>query len=656
MKKISFILLFLLVHGVYLWAVESLFDDSFRFAQLTDLHVSRSNNSALEDVRRSIDDINQWNQAHTGKEAIDFVIVTGDITEAGDRHCMQLAKNEFDRLTIPYFVVSGNHETTWSESGCTDFARVFGADRFSVFHKGVFFVGFNSGPVLKMADGHVAPQDLTWARQQIDSIIAVHGPKTPVIAVTHYPLQTGDVDNWYDVTSLLRSYNTQCIIGGHYHRNLLFSADGIPDVLCRSNLRGQADINGYTFISLENTDDNTTLCFAEKTPGLDTTRVWMELPMGDGPLLWGDRIATPSYDVNLENPQVKEVWRVNIGVGIYSAPAVSGYDGRCEKSARVYIGDDLGVMHCFRLSDGKLLWQQHVGSRINSTPVVADGIVVFGSTAGEIVALRENDGSFVWRVQTGHGAVMGCPILTTISGKQSVLIGGNHHFYALELATGAAIWTTEIAGYCVSRPCIYDNKVYFGAWGCYFYALNVQDGSLVWKWFNGSSNDKFSPAAVWPVAANEKIFIVAPDRVFTCLNAQTGDVIYRTKEHMVRENIGISADGQVVYSRCMRDSVQAMSALSDQPHTLWKVSAEYGYDHDPSMMLTSGNTLVFGTKNGLMHGVRANDGKLLWRHKIGNCVVNTVCPLPVNINGKNANSSACVVTSSDGAVVYLRAK
>jgi 3',5'-cyclic AMP phosphodiesterase CpdA len=136
------------------WLILNAQFQPFRFALLTDTHVSRTSASALKDLQNSIDEINQT-------DSLDFVIVSGDLTDAGDKYSMQLVRHELDRLTIPYHVTSGNHETKWSESGCTDFDNVFGSNRFEFAHKGVYFIGFNSGPVIKMSDGHVAPQDIS---------------------------------------------------------------------------------------------------------------------------------------------------------------------------------------------------------------------------------------------------------------------------------------------------------------------------------------------------------------------------------------------------------------------------------------------------------------------------------------------------------------
>ena len=123
----------------------------FRFAQLTDIHLSPNNPNPTEDLLRSIAQIN-------ATDSIDFVLVTGDIAEEGDRTTMKKVKSCLDLLKVKYYVALGNHETKWSDSGCTAFGEIFGGERFEFEHKGFLFLGFNSGPLMRMAYGHVVPR------------------------------------------------------------------------------------------------------------------------------------------------------------------------------------------------------------------------------------------------------------------------------------------------------------------------------------------------------------------------------------------------------------------------------------------------------------------------------------------------------------------
>ena len=74
----------------------------FSFALLTDTHISSSNPRPMEDLQRSIADINQ-------NPSVEFVVVTGDLTENGDLASIQAIKSALDQLNVPYYAASGNH-------------------------------------------------------------------------------------------------------------------------------------------------------------------------------------------------------------------------------------------------------------------------------------------------------------------------------------------------------------------------------------------------------------------------------------------------------------------------------------------------------------------------------------------------------------------
>lgn len=593
----------------------------FSFALLTDTHISSSNPRPMEDLQRSIAEINQ-------NPAIEFVVVTGDLTENGDRASIQAIKDALDQLNVPYYAASGNHETTWSESGVMDFSRVFGDSRFAFTHNGMYFIGFNSGPVIRMADGHVAPQDIAWLKHNLDSVSA--SGNTPIFVFTHYPLRNGDVDNWYDVTDVLREHNVQCIMGGHYHRNLLFDCDGIADVLNRSNLRDKDGVNGYSIISI--TDS---IRFNEKRIG-EEAKHWLSLPFEQKTYGASDQALRPNFDVNKEYANVKRVWHKALKGGIYSTPVTDG------KS--LFIGDDVGVMYSLNLRSGKTNWSFDTGMRIVGSPAVSEGVVVFGSANYNIYGLDAETGKELWHITTNQ-AVMGA---ATIHEGIAYIGGGDGRMFAIDIKTGDVKWSfDELKNYVLTRPLVYNDKLYFGCWDTYMYALNLADGSLAWKWNNGNGNPKLSPASVWPVAANGKLFITAPDRYFTCLDVETGEQVWRTKEYKVRETVGLSEDGQTVYSKCMWDTIVAMDATTNEPITRWATHADFGYEHNPAMPLEKDGTLWVSTKNGLLLGMDAQTGKVLWRHKIGNSILNT--PLPLS-------AKECVFTSSEGTITYIRVK
>ena len=582
---------------------------AFRFAQLTDIHLSPSNPNPTEDLLRSIAQIN-------ATDSIDFVLVTGDITEEGDRATMEKVKSCLDLLKVKYYVALGNHETKWSDSGCTAFGEIFGGERFDFEHKGFLFLGFNSGPLMRMAYGHVVPQDIRWMTERMNQYNTGDPQQNkPVILVTHYPMIEGDVDNWYEVTDAVRPYNIRLFIGGHYHRNRDLRYDGIPGVLMRSNLRDKDGKPGYGIYEITK----------------DSIRVYTQR-IGEPKKQWAGFSLTesyyerngkaekyPDYPVNKEYPQVKEQWITKTGVGIYCSPAV-------EKD-KVFIGDDMGYLTAYALKDGKALWRFQSGKRIVGTPAVSEGIVVFGSADCKIYGLNAQNGNLLWTVETSE-PVLGA---VTIDNGTAYIGASDHTFRAINTCNGEIKWTfTGVKGYIETKPLVTDSKVIFGAWDNTLYALNKADGRELWKWTGGLTRMHFSPAAVWPVAAEGKVFITDPQRAMTAIEIETGNTVWRTFQSMVRETIGLSEDGERIYSKTMNDSIVCYSTKGSHPHELWASNVGFGYEHAPSMQVEKDGIVFGSTKEGLIFALEAKTGKVLWKHKIGNSLISTVVPLSGN--------------------------
>jgi len=594
---------------------------SFRFAQLTDLHLSPNNPNPTEDLLRSVAQIN-------ATENIDFVLVTGDITEEGDRASMEKVKSCLDLLKVKYYVALGNHETKWSDSGCTAFGEIFGSERFEFEHKGFLFLGFNSGPLMRMAYGHVVPQDIRWMTERMEQV----GKDKPVILVTHYPLMDGDVDNWYEVTDAVRPYNVRLFIGGHYHANKNLRYDGIPGVLMRSNLRDKDEKQGYGIYEV--TSDSIKV-FTQRIG--EPAKQWASFSLTESYYNHqGKAEKYPDFSVNQEYAKAKEHWVVQTGVGIYCSPAV-------EKD-KVFVGDDLGCLTAYALKNGKKLWSFVSGKRIVGTPAVSEGIVVFGSADRSIYGLNAADGSLRWKVEVAE------PVLGAVTIHEGLAYVGasDKTFRAIDIQTGKVVWSyDQVKGYIESKPLIADNKVIFGAWDNTLYALDKETGKEIWKWTGGLTRMHFSPAAVWPVASNEKVFIADPQRAMTAIDLQNGETIWRTFRSQVRETIGLSEDGERVYSKTMNDSIVCYSALTDTPEQVWASNVGFGYEHAPSMPQEKEGVLYGSTKEGLLFALEAKTGKVIWKHKIGNSLINTVVPL----NGREV-----LFTATSGEVGLIRMK
>jgi outer membrane protein assembly factor BamB len=270
--------------------------------------------------------------------------------------------------------------------------------------------------------------------------------------------------------------------------------------------------------------------------------------------------------------------------------------------------------------------------------------VAVTSTDGALYLLDTRSGKQVWKFATGR-AIVASPVIQ----GGSVFVGSSEgKFRCVSLPTGKLNWEWAGAGnYIETRPLLVDGKVLFGAWDEHFYALDATNGSLLWKWKGDKRGALLSPAACWPVTAHGKVFLVAPDRNMTALDVASGREIWRTSDYMVRETIGLSADGQRFYVREMRDFFRAFDTRTEKPALAWERKADFGYDINSAMMVEKDGTVFYGTKNGTLYALRASDGTILWQHKLGPGLVNTLVPL---------DDRRVLATDFDGTVALIQNK
>ncbi|MBS7333841.1 MAG: PQQ-binding-like beta-propeller repeat protein [Weeksellaceae bacterium] len=599
------------------------FGQTFQFAQVTDTHVGGS--TGLEDLERTIQDIN-------ANPRLDFVIFSGDITEFGSDEELMLAKNAMDKLNKAYYVIPGNHDSNWSESGANSFRTVFGSETFGFEHKGFLFLGTHSGPNMRMSPGQIPRENLVW----MDQFLKEHASnRIPIISVNHYP-QDSSLNNWFDAVDMLKSYNVQMAICGHGHNNKGYNWDGIPGVMSRSNLRAKDSVGAYNIIEIQSDKATFTLRF----PGVKTEdQPWHTVDLRDHHFeLQSTVYPRPDYSVNDLYTDKREVlWEyqdnsdIGSGIDFYKKSAI--------------LSNTQGEVYALNLKNGEKIWTFQTGGKIYSTPAVYKDLVVVGSSDHYIYGISAKNGLEKWKFKADK-AVLGTPLIE----KGVVFIGASDgKFRALEVKTGKLLWEFEgVKGYISSQALIEGNLIYFGSWGNDFYALNKNTGEKVWEWSNGSANRMFSPAACIPVYANGKIFIVAPDRYMTALDAQTGELQWRElKEGIrVRESMGLSADKKLVYVKTMDGELLGVSTLAPQMEITWKSTLQLPYEISPTAIKSNKKWIFVPSHSGLLSVIDAKTGSVSWQYKISNGMVNPISLIKNKI----------LVSTMDGKVSFFEIK
>lgn len=622
-------------------------DNPVTFAFITDTHLGSAENHKA--MIACINDIN-------AQDTLDFVLIGGDLTKMGSDRQLQAAKETFDKLNIPYWVIAGNHDSTWSESGCNTFITTFGYEQFEFEAGGYRFLGCNSGPDMRMGPALVPRNSLVW-------IQALEKGK-PVIFLNHYPIN-GGMANWFDIRRELIRLDCRIAICGHGHRNRPFDYFGLPGMMGRAStlIKQRA---GYNIITIRDGKLESKERSIDTEGNAKTGEIWYtrELTPVTDTLKYDadglpDTFANFKFSQNAEYPQVKVRWSKTEDANIGSGFACNGTMGWYATASGKVVG--------MTLSDGNPAWSVQLGGKIYATPALQDNTLVVPCTDGGIYAFNAATGEQIWKCQTTKGIVAS----PTIHGKYVYVGDSDGRFRALRLKDGKLLWVNNnIKGFCSGAPYVDKAQVIFTTWGQKVYSLDPKNGTLQWVWARKGSNI-YSPGACTPIKSGNRVFVVAPDRRTYCLNTWTGEPLYFAD--CGRESFVMSEDKKTLYVKSMLGTLHALPTQThiseingvlapDSPSkgcwtpeipvfefekAVWNVESGLGKDITPSALCLCGDVLLVPSDKGVLHAFNRNTGEKLWMHKVGVGPVNPVAAWM-------ENDRLCILASSmDGQIKVL---
>lgn len=530
----------------------------------------------------------------------DLVVVAGDLTNMGSYTELKRAHHHLKRIKHRQIVTHGNHETTWSQSGGKDFEKIWGHNGCTTARVGKYlFVAYPAGPYIKMADG--TAQDgtrLKWVESQLKK-----GEHGRIISICHYPLN-GDLTNRDQVTSLMKQYGVSVSLCGHYHTPQLMNFDSLPGIVGRSLMLPTDNGRNYGYTELEIKGDS--IYIAEKIIGKPTKHRHTIHQVSDSYI---NTIAPSPATEPLEYKDFNAECIITDNATIYTSVQVA--DGV------IYYGNSAGEVKAYNIDNKQFNWVYRFRDPIYSTPILTDDKVIIATLSQGIVALNRTTGKPIWRNNDGE-TFIGNGTLH----NDHIYIGARGKMFKINSKTGKTVWCYTFGdAHPQAQPTVAGEKLLFGAWDCNLYCIDCQSGIKLWQWNNGSKNRLYSPGNVIPRVAEEMVMIVAPDRYMTAIDLNTGEQLWRIKKRRVRESTGLSSDGKTFYSKTMDGEMIAISMDKNTYTELWCTDTGWGYDHSFCPLAISDSIIYMSNRRGKIAAVN-NNGKLLGIGKIANTAAN----------------------------------
>lgn len=269
-------------------------------------------------------------------------------------------------------------------------------------------------------------------------------------------------------------------------------------------------------------------------------------PIADGAALEGGRVfvATRAGEVHaLDLLSGTELWKIGRPA---VAPLVAGGGLVFVQLAHAL------VAHA--ASDGDMRWSIQLDEALSAPISWHAGWLLLPTAAGELIALRAEDGVVVWRQALGS-AVRGRPGGDATSPLVASLDDGR--VVALDPATGRQSWTQTVGG-GLSDPYVSGGRVYVGSTANRFYALDASTGRIDWRWRTGG--DVTGAAG----GDEDRIYFASLDNVLRAVARRSGNQEWR-KNLTTRPAMGPVVADQTVVVAGIAPELRGFGALEGEP-------------------------------------------------------------------------------------------
>lgn len=262
------------------------------------------------------------------------------------------------------------------------------------------------------------------------------------------------------------------------------------------------------------------------------------------------------------------------------------------------------------------LWSTSIGGtkpvmRLGLAPAVNDSIVYVAGYAGDVLALRLNDGKQLWR-STTKASLSGGPGV----GNSLVVVGSSKgEVIALELSTGATRWKAFVAGEVLAAPAVGDSAVVVRTVDGRLVGLGLTDGHELWREEQQIPRLTLRGTAAPVVVGNAAIAGFDNGRVLA-VEAQTGAILWeslvspargRTElERLVDIDSAVRIAGADVLVAGFQGRVTMLDLNSGQTWWSREISSYRGLAVDDDLVYVSGT-------DGALIALRRRSGIEVWR-------------------------------------------
>lgn len=210
-----------------------------------------------------------------------------------------------------------------------------------------------------------------------------------------------------------------------------------------------------------------------------------------------------------------------------------------------YVFDGMGVMHCFSVTDGSIIWKRELIGELTDRNsmhgvhenLVIDGNKLFCTLGGEehnILALNKNTGETIWTsTGTGRDNAYCSPTIIDHGGKKYYITMTYNQLVSIDVENGKVAWTQKLSdekhGIHASVPLYKDGMLFIiegYRFGSKMYKIADDGLSSELIWMHDSIGSQMGDA----VRIGEDIFVSSsPNKNWYSLDWKTGAINFSSE-------------------------------------------------------------------------------------------------------------------------------
>ena len=244
----------------------------------------------------------------------------------------------------------------------------------------------------------------------------------------------------------------------------------------------------------------------------------------------------------------KLTWQTKVFVQPETAPRIHQKNSHASPTPiihdqRLYVHFGHQGTACLTL-DGEMVWKtvpvEYKPVHGNGgTPIIVNDTLVFsvdGAATTKVIALSLVDGSPRWTFDRESNAPrkfsFSTPALIEVNGSQQIVSPGSDVVHGLDAKTGEMIWKVTYDGYSViPKPVLYNGLLYV----CtsyntpWIYCIDPSGKGDVTETHVKWSHQKQVPHTPSIIVRDDLIYMVSDRGIGSCLDAQTGEVVWQER-------------------------------------------------------------------------------------------------------------------------------